>query len=138
MRQIQHLNSNDSLSEMLEMRYFCANVTHLRNAEKLTKQQLAQLSGLPPGTIAQIENKKETDKMISVAITLAAVFHVPLEELLWTDLSYMLRIKDRYSVEYGKQLGPKYSYSVANDLEKRLIEQRESGAYNRDANSPGA
>ena len=123
---------------MLEMRYFCANVTHLRNAEKLTKHRLAELSGISEGTIAQIENKKETDKMISVAITLAAVFHVPLEELLWTDLSYLLPIRDRYSVEYGKQLGPKYSHSAAGNLKDYLEDKRSSGAYNRNLNGPGA
>lgn len=122
---------------MLEMRYFCANITHLRLSEKLTKQKLSEVTGISQGTIAQIENKKETDKMISVAITLAALFRVPLQELLWTDLSYLAPIKDRFAIEYGEQLGPKYSHSAIANIKTYRKEQLERGAYNRDLNSPG-
>ena len=136
MKQTIFLNSDGTLKEMLEMRYFCANVTHLRTVEKLTKQRLAEVAGLSISTISQIENEKMTNKQISVVLTLAALFRVPVEALLWTDLSYLPSVKDRFAIEYEQQLGPKFSPSAIANVHSYRQEQLASGAYNRDLNQP--
>jgi len=134
MKQKIHLASNHSLSEMLAMRYFCANVTHLRMVDGMTKQQLSQYTGLSVGTIASIENNKDTEKMISVAITLAALFRVPIQHLLWTDLSYLPAVKDRFAIEFEPQLGPIFAGSAISNIGTYREEQLGRGVYNRDQN----
>jgi len=139
MRQEIYLDSNFGLSEMLAMRYFAANVRHLRSTESLTKKRLAEVTGLSQGTIGAIENNKNnknSDMQLSNAITLAAVFRVPFQHLLWTDLSYLPAIKDRFAIKYGEQLGPKFAHSAINDVGAYRKQQLESGAYNRDRNKP--
>jgi len=138
MKQTIYLKSDAPLKEMLEMRYFCANVTHLRTVEKLTKQRLAEVTGLSISTISQIENDKMTNKQIAVVLTLAALFRVPVQALLWTDLSYLPSVKDRFAMEYQQQLGPKFSHSAISNFNSYRQEQLASGAYNRDLNQPNA
>ena len=74
-------------------RHLAANLKQLRNARRLTQQQLAKMSGVPRATWANLESGS-ANPTLAVLTRVAATLQVSIEELISPPRTHSRRYRD--------------------------------------------